>query len=500
MKSQKLRRFLTLSVVLLVMAIMVNPIVYHSAYAGNAPQFVHDDTNIFSNSEINTITKECEYMYSKYDFPIVVHIIDSFNGEDPNTYADNFFSLKNMSSRSLLLTLSIRDRELNDFSGRECPLSKNIIDEYINNYAMPYFAEGKFASGFVNLIKNMNGAFLLPSSKTEGNYTLILILITLAFVLFICLLYLSYRYKKLKKEVASILSHQASIKTQNKELIVNNRSLQDEIETLKEKLRLSLTVHPNLDEEIKIFFKKQEEDRNKLIARPVNEQLEACSLLDASPDNVQSFLNCLKEYMYLTPEQRKFIEPMILEKVQYLHKTSLEESMKEKAKRVEKNINTIISKYDTDKTEVSSFDYPILHEAIQQCSDLGEWQKLVSPESIQRLNLLHTIALKAKQAEEAEQREFNQNLDISPVATIPTVRIRSIVSPPRHFAPSAKPQASANFGRSSGTSSSSKSSGTSSFGRSSGSSSGFGRSSGNSSFGKTGGGGTSSGRGSGRKF
>ncbi|MEX1031325.1 MAG: TPM domain-containing protein [Paenibacillaceae bacterium] len=138
-----------------------------AALAANIPAkegYIQDTAQILSASEFADV----EQAIDDATFNLYLYTVDSLEGSSISSMASSVFSSWSLSSQDALLVISMEEREVHlevptnsllDKSIRQAPEfrgSSNTYTQFIDEYFVPYAAEGNFQEGIISVIEQLD--------------------------------------------------------------------------------------------------------------------------------------------------------------------------------------------------------------------------------------------------------------------------------------------------------------------------------------------------------
>lgn len=140
------RRFITF---LLVIIFLINlPVV-----AGAQTNFVHDNANLMSDSEIRQLESIALEVSDETGLDLVILTVDTIGSYSPQAYADEFYDMNGYSDDGILFMLAMQER---DWYISTCGDAINAFTDYgiesILDIGLPYFSVGAYYEGFCSVL------------------------------------------------------------------------------------------------------------------------------------------------------------------------------------------------------------------------------------------------------------------------------------------------------------------------------------------------------------
>jgi uncharacterized membrane protein YgcG len=154
-----MKRVLALAAALL--ALIVMPI---NALAAT---YIQDNANMFSSGAKNQATQLIDSLQRQTGKEIVVYTVQSLNGQDPSTAADNIFRAQNVNG--VLLFMSKQDRRLEIKIGQDTRQAISSQREgQIRDTVLTDFRSNKFDQGLLDGVNGIRSALLNAPVATSG--------------------------------------------------------------------------------------------------------------------------------------------------------------------------------------------------------------------------------------------------------------------------------------------------------------------------------------------
>lgn len=149
-----MRKLLSLSAVLLLCFLTLAP----SVFALDIPEhtselFVNDFASVISEADKSIIKQQGEELYYETDAQIAVATVESLDGSDIETYANEMFRKWKLGDKEknngVLLLLSVGDRKvrIEVGYGLEGALNDSKCGRILRGYGNPYFSDDNFSEG-----------------------------------------------------------------------------------------------------------------------------------------------------------------------------------------------------------------------------------------------------------------------------------------------------------------------------------------------------------------
>lgn len=114
--------------------------------------FVTDEADLLSEESEEYLISYSEFLYKQKKIDYYVVTVKNLENLEIEEYSEQLFSNFHISDRGILILLSEEDREIRIQRGEEIEnlLSTDSLDNYIENYFIPYMQQGKWDYGLIN--------------------------------------------------------------------------------------------------------------------------------------------------------------------------------------------------------------------------------------------------------------------------------------------------------------------------------------------------------------
>ena len=429
--------------------------------------YVNDFANVFSEEQKQSMMTNAVALANENDgIQVVVTTIKSLEGATIEDYAYEMYNKYGIGKedKGLLILLSIEDRKIRVEVGRamEAYINDAKAGRFIDEYAISYLKENKFAEGLMNLqqafiaeIKDSVASETEISAEPNKDISIdwltvagiVCIIIAIGATVYMVVLivkkfnskkeyivHLQNEITKLKREQQFLQqSHEtkmqqlhllnSKLKNKNDELEKKSHHLSCELNKLKDRQKRAATIYPDVEDKIDAMIQAERVANDKQIAKSVDDVIFALLALSPSKDIVGKVNNALSQYNMLTTSQRQYVKADV-HKLKSLQQQSLSlkkeyercleeerkrklfEQREAKANNVTKEILKVISTVGVAKAS----DLYKLRDAMRLYDNLDfETKKLVEKSALSKLEDLISDAKRKKDEEEEEERRRKQN-------------------------------------------------------------------------------------------
>lgn len=137
---------------ILLLLIIIAPINVFSLVSKSEYEYITDSSEVLTEETTNYIYEYSSYLNEMEDidyYVVTVKDLDNYSIED---YADKVYKSFNISQKGILILLSTDERRLRIKVGEDLSdiIYPQLIDEYIEQFFMPYFKNGEWDEGIKN--------------------------------------------------------------------------------------------------------------------------------------------------------------------------------------------------------------------------------------------------------------------------------------------------------------------------------------------------------------
>lgn len=137
---------------ILLLLIIIAPINVFSLVSKSEYEYITDSSEVLTEETTNYIYEYSSYLNEMEDidyYVVTVKDLDNYSIED---YADKVYKSFNISQKGILILLSTDERRLRIKVGEDLSdiIYPQLIDEYIEQFFMPYFRNGEWDEGIKN--------------------------------------------------------------------------------------------------------------------------------------------------------------------------------------------------------------------------------------------------------------------------------------------------------------------------------------------------------------
>ena len=138
--------------IMMLLFIIIAPINVFSLVSKSEYEYITDSSEILKNETIDYIYEYSSYLdeIENIDYYVVtVRDLDSYSIEE---YTDKIYRLYNINEKGILILLSTDERKMRVKVGEDLSdiIYPQLIDEYIEQFFMPYFKNGEWDEGIRN--------------------------------------------------------------------------------------------------------------------------------------------------------------------------------------------------------------------------------------------------------------------------------------------------------------------------------------------------------------
>ncbi|SEP24255.1 TPM domain-containing protein [Trujillonella endophytica] len=108
---------------------------------------VDDRADVLSDDEQSAVEDALEQLQVDEDIELVVVFVDSFDGLDRRTWADESATASGLDSTDVLLAVAVEDREYGYALGSDVDVTEDEVDEFAASDVEPLFGDGDWAGG-----------------------------------------------------------------------------------------------------------------------------------------------------------------------------------------------------------------------------------------------------------------------------------------------------------------------------------------------------------------